>query len=204
LRYIQKIISAIYRSVFKRISVHLCFLIHKLQLWLDGVSFGRGLFAEGFVDVGNGINVILGDQVHIGKNVCLKAFGSGHLKIGSNTYIGNSNIILAHESVEIGNDCLIAPGSYIIDVNHGIEPNILIREQPLVSKAVRIGNDVWVGTGCSVLPGVTIGDGAVVGAHSVVTKDIPAGAIAVGAPAKILRYRTQSAKTPAENRHPDD
>jgi acetyltransferase-like isoleucine patch superfamily enzyme len=204
LRYIRKVISRLYRSVYKRAVIHFRSLAVRAKLWLEGVTFGKHLIAEAGVDVLCGTNVILGDHVRLGKDVYLGAFSSGHLKIGSHSYIGRFSIILAHKNVEIGNDCQIAPGCHITDVNHGFAPDSLIREQPLVSKAVRIGNDVWVGTGCSVLPGVTIGDGAVVGAHSVVTKDIPAGGIAVGAPAKVIRYRTQSAKTPAENRHPDD
>jgi acetyltransferase-like isoleucine patch superfamily enzyme len=55
--------------------------------------------------------------------------------------------------------------------------------------AVRIGNNVWVGAGCSILPGVTIADGAVIGARSVVTHDVPPNAIVTGVPAKIIRYR---------------
>ena len=99
--------------------------------------------------------------------------------------------MLAHKSVYIGDNCLIAPGCHITDVNHGIESAELICRQPLVSKSIRICNDVWIGAGCSILPGVTIGDGSVVGARSVVTKDVPAGAIVVGVPAKLLRYRNQ-------------
>jgi len=64
-----------------------------------------------------------------------------------------------------------------------------MREQPVESKPVVIGADVWIGAGASVLPGVTIGDGAVIGARAVVTKDIPPNAIAVGIPAKVIRYR---------------
>ena len=62
----------------------------------------------------------------------------------------------------------------------------------LESKPVRIGNDIWIGVGSSILPGVTIGDGAVIGARSVVTHDVPEGAIVVGVPARILRYRKKS------------
>jgi acetyltransferase-like isoleucine patch superfamily enzyme len=123
------------------------------------------------------------------------------LKIGSYTYIGRCSIILAHESVEIGNDCLIAPGRHITDVNHGIASGKLIRIQEFVSKAVRIGNDVWMGAGCSILPGVRISHGAVVGVRSVVTDNVPERAIVVGAPARILRYRTQAAVNTIENEH---
>ncbi|MBW8034277.1 MAG: acyltransferase [Planctomycetes bacterium] len=114
--------------------------------------------------------------------------------VGDNSYIGRWSIILANQSVVIGNDCLVAPGCHITDVNHGIEPGELIRKQPLSSKPVLIGNDVWIGAGSSILPGVTIGDGAVIGARSVVTHDVPDGAIFVGSPAKLLRYRNRNTK----------
>jgi acetyltransferase-like isoleucine patch superfamily enzyme len=172
------------------VSVHSRSLLVRLKLWLEGVTIGKHLIAEGGVEVLCGTNVILGDHVRLGKDVYLGAFSSGHLKIGSHSYIGRFSIILAHKNVEIGNDCQIAPGCHITDVNHGFAPDSLIREQPLVSKPVRIGNDVWIGAGCSILPGVRISDGAVVGARSVVTDNVPDRAIVVGAPARILRYRT--------------
>jgi acetyltransferase-like isoleucine patch superfamily enzyme len=201
LQYIQIIISKLYRSVYKRVSVHSRSFLIRLKLWLEGVAIGKHLIAEAGVDVLCGNKVVLGNYVRLGKNVYLGAFSSGQLKVGSHTYIGRYSIILAYESVEIGNDCLIAPGCHITDVNHGIAPGKLIRTQEFVSTAVRIGNDVWMGAGCSILPGVTINDGAVVGARSVVTKDVPAGAIVVGAPARILRYRTQATADTAENEH---
>jgi acetyltransferase-like isoleucine patch superfamily enzyme len=141
------------------------------------------------VEVLDGSRITLGNNVRLGKCVYLGAFSSGHLKIGSHSYIGRFSIILAHKNVEIGNDCQIAPGCHITDVNHGFAPDSLIREQPLVSEPVRIGNDVWMGAGCSILPGVTINDGAIIGARSVVTHDVPTNAIVAGVPAKIIRYR---------------
>jgi len=185
----QKIIRGLYRAVYKRIAVRARLVIVRCQLWLEGVTFGRGLFVEGNVSVDNGPSIELGDYVRLGKNIYLGAWPEGKLIVGDNSYIGRGTIILAHESVVIGTDCLIAPGCHITDVNHGIAPDDLIRKQPLVSKSVRIGNDVWIGAGCSILPGVTIGARAVVGARSVVTHDIPANAVVVGIPAKTLRYR---------------
>lgn len=172
-------------------AVRFRFVAGRLRLWLEGVRFGKHLIVESGVQVLDGTKVVLGDHVRLGKDVYLGAFSPGRLRIGSHTYIGRGSIILAYESVEIGSDCLIAPGCHITDVNHGIAPETLIREQPLDSKPVRIGDDVWAGAGCSILPGATICDGAVVGARSVVTRDVPKGAIVAGAPAKIIRYRMQ-------------
>lgn len=89
------------------------------------------------------------------------------------------------------------PFSYITDVNHGTAAGSLIRLQPYESRPVHIGSDVWFGVGVTVLPGVTVGDGAVLGARAVVTKDVPAGAIAVGSPARIIRYRKSACHEPA-------
>lgn len=66
---------------------------------------------------------------------------------------------------------------------------LTIREQPAEIGEVTIGNDVWIGAGAKILANVHIGDGAVIGSNAVVTSDIPANAIAVGVPAKVIRYR---------------
>lgn len=166
----------------------------RLYLTFLGVKFGRNLILKGRIDVTSPENIELGNNVKLGKEVYLGAWAKAKLVIGNNSYIGRWTIILAHQSVIIGNDCSIAPGCHITDVNHGIKPGVLIREQALVAAPLNIGNDVWVGAGSSILPGVTIGDGAVVGARSVVTHDIPPNAIVAGAPAKILRYRTDLPK----------
>lgn len=180
-------LKAFIRSPFATIVL----LVRRQVLRLKGVTFGRKLYLEGHIDVAVARNVRLGDHVRLGKGVYLGTWPKSKLVVGDNSYIGRWSIILAHQSVVIGNDCLVAPGCHITDVNHGIAPGELIRNQPLVSKPVRIGNDVWVGVGSSILPGVTIGNGAVIGARSVVTHDVPANAVVVGAPAKIIRYRTE-------------
>jgi len=166
-----------------------CLFIRRCRLRIKGVQFGHSLFLEGCVDVSESRKVCLGNSVRLGKDIYLGTWPTGKLVVGDNCYIGRWCIILAHNSVTIGNDCQIAPGCHITDVNHGIAAGELIRKQPLVSKPVRIGNDVWVGAGCSILSGVTIGDGAVVGARSVVTHDVPSNAIVVGVPARIIKYR---------------
>ena len=157
-----------------------------------GLQFGKGLVLEGDFDITCPKRIQLGSRVKLGKESVIGAWPESELTIGNDTYIGRWTIILAYESVQIGNDCLIAPGCHITDVNHGIEPGELIRKQKYTSKPIRIGNDVWMGAGSSILPGVTIGDGAVIGARSVVTKDVPANAIAAGVPAKVLRYREKN------------
>jgi acetyltransferase-like isoleucine patch superfamily enzyme len=78
----------------------------------------------------------------------------------------------------------------IVSSNHTIpSKNELIRSKPDVLLPVTIGSDVWIGAGCKILGGVTIGDGCVVGAGSVVTKSLPPYSISVGNPAKVVKYR---------------
>lgn len=159
------------------------------RLLKKGLRFGSCLVFEGKAEFTHPENVSLGSHVRLGKDIYLGAWPDGHLTVGDNTYIGRWCIVLAKQEVVIGSDCLIAPGCHITDVNHGIALGVLIRKQPLESKPIQIGNDVWVGAGCSILPGVKIGDHAVIGARAVVTKDVPANAIVAGVPAKVIGYR---------------
>ena len=114
------------------------------------------------------------------------------IKIGSNCHFGAFNHITAINFIEIGNNLLTGKNVTITDNSHGstdfehlsIEPVL----RPLVSKGpVKIGNNVWIGDKATILPNVTIGNGAVIAANAVVTKDVPAYAIAAGNPAKVIK-----------------
>lgn len=108
------------------------------------------------------------------------------INIGDNTRIHGS-CIHAFEKIEIGNNCLIAANCQIIDSNgHALEKNKRFSSQGFTSP-IKIGNNVWIGTGCIILPGVSIGDGSIVAAGSVVTKSIPENCIYGGNPAKFIR-----------------
>jgi maltose O-acetyltransferase len=89
----------------------------------------------------------------------------------------------------IGDDVMMGPEVLIYTSNHTMEAGIPMRLQPLKSAPVHIGNDVWIGARCIILPGVTIGDGAVLAAGAVVTRAVPANAIVGGIPAKVIKYR---------------
>jgi acetyltransferase-like isoleucine patch superfamily enzyme len=109
--------------------------------------------------------------------------------IGNDVVIGRWNMITGKSSIKIGDHTRIGAFVQIIDTNHGTKKGILVKDQPAVMKAVSIGQDVWIGVGAKILMGVTVGDGAIVGANAVVTKDVPPNAIVGGVPAKIIRYR---------------
>ena len=84
---------------------------------------------------------------------------------------------------------MIAAGCYIIDTDHGIKAGQLIRDQKNTVAPVTIGDDVWLGTGCKVLKGSVVGNGAVVGAMGLVKGNLPDNSVSVGIPAKVLKYR---------------
>lgn len=111
------------------------------------------------------------------------------ISIGKNTTIGYHNFIFASEKIEIGEDCLIAPFVYIVDSNHSISRKQLINEQPNQTARIIIGKDVWIASNVTILKGVTIGNGAVIAANSVVNKDVPQYEIWGGTPAKKIGDR---------------
>ncbi len=109
--------------------------------------------------------------------------------IGNDTVIGRHCMITAKHLIRIGNNVLMGAYVQVIDHNHGIKRQTVVREQVAEIGEVIIEDDVWIGAGAKILSGVSIGNGAVIGANAVVTCDIPPYAIAVGVPARVIRYR---------------
>lgn len=156
----------------------------------QGASIGRKAKVGVGVIVDRPWCLAAGTRVTIEPRVYLKAVaGTASIEIGDFTFIGYGTEIDCLERVEIGNHTLIAPGCFIVDHTHGVATDRRIDEQPCTAAAVTIGSDVWLGTRVVVLPGVSIGDGAVVGAGAVVTRDVPRGAIVAGVPARLVRMR---------------
>lgn len=104
--------------------------------------------------------------------------------IGAGTYVNRHTFIDAMESIIIGKQVGIGPGVYITDHDHGSVPGTPAMLQPMVSRPTRIEDEAWIGAHAVILKGVTIGRGAIVGAGSVVTKSVPAGARVYGVPAR--------------------
>ena len=114
----------------------------------------------------------------------------GFVEIGEKTVMGQECTISAYQRVRIGNECVIADRAMFIDFDHGIvEVERPIRLQGIYKRDVEVGNNVWIGYGACVLRGVSVGDNSVIGANSVVTKDVPANAVVGGIPARIIRMR---------------
>lgn len=135
-------------------------------------------------------NLKCGDNVNFYPNCMF--FGDGLIEIGDNVDIGNNTIIYSSAKgggVKIGSNTMFAANCYIIDTDHGIAAEPLIRQQQNTSAPISIGSDCWIAAGCKILKGSTIGDGAIIGAMSLVKGNIPEKAIAVGIPAKPMKYR---------------
>lgn len=108
-----------------------------------------------------------------------------NIHIGENVFINSGCHFQDQGGIYIGDNCLIGHSVIIATLNHEMEPK---HRQDMYPSPVRIGKDAWIGSGTTLLPGVTIGDGAVIGANSTVTRDIPDKAVAVGSPAKVIKY----------------
>lgn len=134
-------------------------------------------------------SIIIEKNSVIGSGVRLKAGFKGKVRIGKNVLIDDYSFISSHDLIEIGAGTMIAAHSYIVDFNHKypLKEEMISRETGYESKKIRIGSKVWIGTHSVILPGVIIGDEAVIGAGSVVTKNVPKRSIAVGNPARVIK-----------------
>jgi acetyltransferase-like isoleucine patch superfamily enzyme len=130
-----------------------------------------GLSIEGTVQIHRGTRVFVND--------------GGHLEIGARSYINDCSTVTCFEHITIGSGCSISWNTNLLDTN--VHELVVAGTPRPRSQRVTIGDHVWIGTGAIVLAGVTIGDGAVVAAGSVVTSEIPSGAVAAGNPARVVR-----------------
>jgi maltose O-acetyltransferase len=109
-----------------------------------------------------------------------------HLTIGARTFVNFGLVALDVAPIAIGEDCQLGPNVQLLTAYHPTEPEPR-RAKLEAASPIAIGDNVWLGGGAIVLPGVTIGDNSVIGAGAVVTKDVPPGVVAVGNPARVVR-----------------
>jgi acetyltransferase-like isoleucine patch superfamily enzyme len=135
-------------------------------------------------------NVYLGSNVYVGHYTILKGYYKNRMTVGDETWIGQQCFFHAAAGLTIGARVGIGPGVKILTSQHTeVGREIAIFNAPVEFKPVCIEDDSDIGVGAIILPGVTIGRGAQIGAGSVVTRDIPAYAVAAGTPARVLRER---------------
>jgi acetyltransferase-like isoleucine patch superfamily enzyme len=138
-------------------------------------------------DSNRGIRI--GDGVFIGRNTILSC-KNGDIELADGVNIGFNCEVFSASRVTIGRSVLMAAYSYVIGGDHDFsDPSKTVLEQTRTSAGVAIGDGVWMGAGAKILDGVTIGEGAVIGAGAVVRDSVPASAIAVGIPARVVASR---------------
>ncbi len=176
------------RSIFRTL---LLFGFRYRSLYL-----GKNIFFEGKFQLGNHMriydnskivgNVRFGDNCSLSENVEVRSRFE-EIVIGNNCTINRNTIIIG--KVYIDDDCLIAPDCVIAGSNHMFDEKMKIRDQKVVSKGIHIHSDVWLGANVTVLDGVSIGEGSIIGAGSVVVNDIPNYSVAVGNPCRVIKQR---------------
>ena len=161
----------------------------------DGpVFFGKRLQLQ----IGKRAEIRFGRFCWIGDGTKIRSH-EGVVEIGAKTVFGQDCTVSSYKHVRIGEQCVIADRAMFIDFDHGVvEVEKPIRHQGIYMRELVVGSNVWIGYGACFLRGVRVGDNAIVGTNSVVTKDVPANAVVGGVPAKLIRMR----EAPKELRWP--
>lgn len=167
---------------------------HKIRSWLIArwqlracTRVGSWPRVSGRVYIRNGGEIILGERILIRAEYVssvLTSLPGGRLEVGNQTFINYGADITATKLIKIGSNCLIGTGVNILDNDfHDVADHHRFPE----ARPVIIGDGVWIGNHAIILPGVTLGDEAVVGAGSVVTSSVPSRAVVAGNPARLIK-----------------
>jgi acetyltransferase-like isoleucine patch superfamily enzyme len=179
------------------------FVSPEARISCRALTLGRGCYVDDGVviyDRGDGGPVVIGDGAHLYRGVIIEVGQGGSVTIGAASHIQPNCQFTAHVgAIRLGREVQVAPGCGFYPYEHGIVAGLPIHRQPLQTKGdIVIEDGAWLGYGVIVLDGVTIGAGAVIGAGSVVTRPVPAGAIARGAPARVAGTRPDPAQASRE------
>lgn len=161
-------------------------------------SFGRNSLLAKDVSILRGKNIHIGNNCSIQSHCTLETTGTGQIEIADGLSLGEYSHITSANGITIGKNLLTGRFVLISDNSHGQnksakELNIAPLQREIYSKGkVVIGDNVWIGDKATILAGVTIGDGAIIAANAVVTKDVPAFSVAAGVPAKVIDSRNAS------------
>jgi acetyltransferase-like isoleucine patch superfamily enzyme len=182
---INKILSNPIEYFFRLLFVLYQYISYPIYFFLLK-KYGKESFIHPLASIRNHKHILMGNNIIINKNVNLWV---SSLTLGNNIQINPNTCI--YGQVIIGDNVLIAPNCMIAGGNHSFENSNkpMIIQNCTTKRPIVIGNDIWIASNSIILDGVHIGDGAIIGAGSVVTKDVPSMAIVVGNPAKLIRYR---------------
>lgn len=211
-RYIlEQIILSLFSGIPGLVGIALRAVFYRLIMKLDGaaaiegrvrivyasnIKLGRNVYLDSGVYL-HGLpgGISIGDNTFLMHHTMLHVFNfrklpQAKITIGSNCFLGEYNVIRGQGGVQIGNDVYTGPMVQIVAVNHVYsDPNRPIREQGITAKGIIIEDDVWLGANVTVVDGVTVGRGSIIGAGAVVTQNIPPYSIAVGTPARPVKNR---------------
>jgi acetyltransferase-like isoleucine patch superfamily enzyme len=157
----------------------------RLRAELPGRRLDASNVVLGPAELRGSRRIRLGRRLFLYRELYLETQGRGEITIGDGVVISRGTHLVAFAGIRIGDGSMIGEYASIRDANHRTG-NGPLRDSGHDARPIDIGCDVWIGRGVTVLPGVRIGDGAVVGANAVVTRDVPAGARVAGVPARRL------------------
>ena len=150
-----------------------------------GTTINKKLMISGYLN-----RIQIGKKCSFHEGIRIVVNRQGKLVVGDNTLISaNVNINSGIERINIGSNVMIAANTYIINNDHDIFDNLSVRNSGHISKCITINDNVWIGANCVILKGVNIGEGAIIGAGSIVTKDIIPYSVNHGIPCRFVKYR---------------
>ena len=164
---------------------------HKIRIGDDVVIDDNCLLdAKGETNRG----IAIGSRVFVGRNTILSC-KNGDIDVEDGANIGFNCELFSASHVRVGRETLLAAYCYLIGGDHDFsDTSTPVLEQARTSAGVNVGRGAWLGAGAKILDGVTVGDGAIIGAAAVVREAVPAGAIAVGIPARVVGHRQEAAQ----------
>lgn len=169
--------------------------VERLRIRRHLSASASGIQIHRTVEVRSPDRLTLGSEVVIDSGVVLHCGGmawsgyAGGIAIASKSYIGPNSVLFGAGFIEISDSVLISPGVVITSQQHDHGRGADMRDQPIALDTIVIERDVWIGANATILPGVRLGHGSIVGAGAVVTHDIPAMTVALGVPARVAHER---------------
>jgi len=176
-------------AAFKRLWAHA-----QLRVAITG-RLDPSVVVLGRPEVQGTANIHLGKNLYLYRELYLETQGEGRIEIGDGAVLSRGVHIVAHGAVVLGEGVMVGEYTSIRDANHRVVSGQSARDTGHEARPIRIGAHAWIGRGAAILAGVEIGEGAVVGANAVVTKDVAAGDVVAGVPARSIR-------PPARQTHP--
>ncbi|MFN8637775.1 MAG: acyltransferase [Chloroflexota bacterium] len=160
--------------------------------YAENIRLGRNVYLDqgvylhacpGGIDIEDNAFIMHNAELHVFN---FRQLPHAFIRVGERSFVGESVIIRGQGGVDIGKTVLIGPAAQLLAVNHNYgDPVTPILDQGITARGIVVEDGAWIGAGALVLDGVRIGGNAVIGAGAVVTKDVPANAIAVGVPARV-------------------